>query len=173
MKRITLFLLFLLFTVVSVKAQDQLTLHNGNIVKGQVLESNQSFIRFIYERETSVNIIGKIAIDNIKYGSGRIEKCSDKIVINNPKKEYEKILILREEEDSEGLVRIKEITSKSGGFWSWSDNEGKYAKKNIKKLQIAAAEMGGCAILITSQIGNHGDLFTSAHSNISAIIYKY
>ncbi len=59
MKRITLFLLFLLFTVVSVKAQDHLTLHNGNIVKGQVLESNQSFIRFIYERETSVNLLVK------------------------------------------------------------------------------------------------------------------
>ncbi len=173
MKRITFFIIFLIFTIISVKAQDQLTLHNGIIAKGQVLESNQSYIRFIYEGETSVNIIGKIAIENIKYGSGRIEKCTEKIVINNPKKEYEKILILREEEDSEGLVRIKEIASKSGGFWSWSDNEGKYVKKNLKKLQIAAAEMGGCAVLITSQTGNHGNLFTSAHSNISAIVYKY
>ena len=173
MKRTGFILALLLSTFIVSKAQDQITLHNGNIAKGEVLESNQSYIKFIYEGETTVTTIGKIAIANIKYRSGRIENCTDKIVITNPKKEYDKIYILREEEDSEGLVRIKEITSKSGGFWAWSDNEGKYLKKNLKKLQIAAAEMGGCAVLITSQIGNNGNLFTSAHSNVSAIVYKY
>ncbi len=173
MKKITFILVLLLSTFIVSQAQDQITLHNGNIAKGQVLESNQSYIKFMYEGESTVTIIGKIAIANIKYRSGRLENCTEKIVINNPKKEYDKIFILREEEDSEGLVRVKELTSKSGGFWSWSDNEGRYLKKNLKKLQIAAAEMGGCAILITSQIGNNGNLFTSAHSNVSAIVYKY
>lgn len=132
-----------------------------------------SFIRFVYEGEDVPSTLGKVAIEKIKYQSGRVEECSQKIVINDLKKEYEKVLVLREKDDCVGFVRIQEFTEKSGGMWSIGATGGKYEQKTIKKLQTKAASLGGCVILITSQNSRGASFFRSPDAKTSAVVYKY
>lgn len=173
MKKIALLISVLVFTFVSAFAQDEIMLHNGIVAKGKVVKNEPSFIQFIYEGEDVPSTLGKVAIEKIKYQSGRVEECSQKIVINDPKKDYDKILVLREKEECVGLVRIQEFTEKSGGAWSLGTTAGKYEQKTIKKLQIKAASLGGCAILITSQESKGMSLFRNPDAKTSAVVYKY
>lgn len=147
MKKFLLFAFAFTFAVLNTFAQDEVTLHNGSVVKGKVTLNEPSFIKFIYEGENVEASIGKVAIDHIKYQSGRIEECTQKIQITDPKKDFEKIMVLREKDECTGLVRIQEFTEKSGGAWSIGTTAGKYEQKTLKKLQKKAAELGGCAIL--------------------------
>ncbi len=173
MKKFVLFISAFILTFISSYAQDEITLHNGTFAKGKVVENQPSFIKFIYEGEDVPSTLGKVAIEKIKFQSGRVEECSQKIVINDPKKEYEKILVLREKDECTGLVRIQEFTEKSGGAWSLGSTGGKYEQKTIKKLQIKAASLGGCAILITSQSSRSAGFFRNPDAKTSAIVYKY
>lgn len=172
MRRI-FFLLCIWACSVACFSSDEITLHRGEVIKGKVVANEPSFIKFIYEGESVSTTIGKSAIQSIKFESGRIEECTDKVVIDDPQKDYEKINVFRDKDDVIGLVRIKEITAKSGGEFAISDKEGRYIAKTIKKLQKQAAEMGGCAILITSQTGNSGSFWKNAHSAMTAVVYKY
>lgn len=154
-------------------ATDEVTLHRGDTIKGEVVENSPSWIKFVYEGEKVPTTIGKSAIASIKFSSGRVEECTPKVVINDPRIDYEGINVFRDKDDVIGLVRIKEITAKSGGEFAISDKEGRYIAKTIKKLQKEAAKLGGCAILITSQTGNSASWFKNPHSAMTAVVYKY
>ena len=173
MKKTFLFFAFLACSIVTSFAQDKVYLHNGSVATGKVVENEPSYIKLQYEGEEVASTLGKAAIEKIEFKSGRIESCSQKVVINDPKKEYGKIQVLREKEDCVGLVRIQAFTEKSGGMWSLGATSGKYMQKTIKKLQIKAAELGGCAILITSEESKGASIFRNPDARVSAIVYKY
>ena len=154
-------------------AQDEIFLHNGKVEKGKVVENEPEFIKFVYEGEDISTTFGKVAIEKIKYRSGRVEECSQKIVINDPSKDFDKILILRDKDECTGLVRIQEFTEKSGGVWSIGATAGKYEQKTLKKLQKRAASLGGCAILITSQASKGAGFFRNPDAKTSAVVYAY
>lgn len=154
-------------------ATDEVTLHKGEVVKGEVVDNEPSYIKFVYEGEKAPTTIGKSAIASIKFASGRVEECTQKVIINDPETDYERVNVFRDKDDVIGLVRVKEITAKSGGEFAISTKEGRYIAKTIKKLQKQAAKMGGCAILVTSQTGNSGGFWNNAHSAMTAVVYKY
>ena len=162
-----------MFAFVFSFAQDEITLHNGTVAKGKVVKNEPSFIQFVYEGEEVPSTLGKVAIEKIKFQSGRVEECSSKIVINDPNKEFDKVLILREKDECTGLVRIQEFTEKSGGAWSLGATSGKYEQKAIKKLQKKAAGLGGCVLLITSHQSKGAGFFRSPDAKVSAVVYKY
>ena len=173
MKKILLLAFVFTIAVFNSFAQDEVTLHNGTVAKGKVTVNEPSYIKFKYEGEDVESTIGKAAIAQIKYQSGRVEECSQKVVINNPDKEYDKVMVFREKDDCVGLVRIQEFTEKSGGMWSVGATAGKYEQKSLKKLQKKAAALGGCAILITSQESKGASLFRNPDAKVSAVVYKY
>ena len=173
MKKWFLIVSMFVFAFASSFAQDVITLHNGTIAKGKVVENEATFIKFVYDGEDVASTLGKVAIASIKYQSGRVEECSEKIVITDPKKDYEKIQILRDKDECIGLVRIQEFTEKSGGAWSLGATSGKYMQKTLVKMQKKAAELGGCAILITSQESKGSSIFRNPDARISAVVYKY
>lgn len=173
MKKIAVLISVLAFTLTSAFAQDVITMHNGTVAKGKVVENEPSFIKFIYEGEEVPSTLGKVAIEKITFQSGRVEECSQKIVIDDPNKDYEKIQVFREKDECVGLVRVQEFTEKSGGAWSLGMTAGKYEQKTIKKLQKKAASLGGCAILITSQESKGASIFRNPDAKTSAIVYKY
>ena len=163
----------IMLACVSSFAQDEITLHNGTVAKGKVVENEPSFIKFVYAGEDVTSTLGKVAIEKIKYQSGRVEECSQKVIIDDPDKDFEKVMILREKDECTGLVRIQEFTEKSGGAWSLGVTAGKYEQKTIKKLQKKAASLGGCAILITSQASKGAGFFRAPDAKTSAVVYKY
>ena len=168
-----IFICMIAFSLTSAFAQDVITMHNGTVAKGKVVSNEPSYIKFIYEGEEVPSTLGKVAIEKIQFQSGRVEECSQKIVINDPNKDYEKIQILREKDETVGLVRVQEFTEKSGGFWSLGMTAGKYEQKTIKKLQKKAASLGGCAILITSQESKGASIFRKKKKKTSAVVLKY
>lgn len=173
MKKFLILEILMLVSMLNCVASDEVTLHNGNVIKGKVVDNEPSYIKFTYEGEDVPTSIGKAAISFIKFNSGRVEDCTEKVIINDPKVDYEKIQVFRDKEDVIGLYRLKEINAKSGGEFAISDKEGRYIAKTIKKLQKIAAQMGGCAILITSQTGNSGSFWKNAHSSMTAVVYTY
>lgn len=172
MKRLA-FIIALFLGMTSTSASDELTFHKGHVAKGKVVLNEATYIKFIYEGESAETTIGKIALAQIKYNSGRIEECSEKVEILDPKTDFEKVQIFRDKEDTSGLTRLKEISAKSGGEWAISLKEGRYTKKTIQKLQKQAVEMGGCAILITTEKGNSAGFFKNANSSMTAVVFKY
>lgn len=173
MKKVLLLIALFMCSSISIFSQDKIVLHNGTEAIGKVVENNPSYIKFLYDGEEVNATIGKVAIQKILYKSGRVEECSSKITVSDPKKDFEKILVLRDKEECTGLVRIQEFTEKSGGMWSLGSTSGKYMQKTIKKLQKKAAELGGCAILITSEESKGASIFRNPDARISAIVYKY
>ena len=172
MIRRCLIILMTLFSLTAVSA-DEVVLHKGQTITGKIVANEVTYIKFVYMGENVPTTIGKSAIEYIKFESGRIEECSPKVNIVDPQKDYENINVFRDKEDVVGLVRIKEITAKSGGEFAISAKEGRYIAKTIKKLQKQAAIMGGCAILITSQTGNSASFWKNANSAMTAVVYKY
>ena len=76
-------ILFVLFLLVGLNcaAQDEVVFHNGNIAKGKVSEVTEISIKFCYEGEDAMNIIGRAAIAEIRFASGRVQQMSQKITI--------------------------------------------------------------------------------------------
>ena len=173
MKRSFLLFTFLVCASFTSFAQDKLFLHNGMVSNGKVVENEPSYIKFIYEGEDITSTLGKAAIEKIQFKSGRIEQCSSKVIIKDPKKDFEKVMVLRDKDECTGLIRIQEFTEKSGGAWSLGSTAGKYEQKAIKKMQKKAAELGGCAFLITTQESKGRSFFRNPDARISAIVYKY
>lgn len=173
MKKLFLLLIVFVFAFGSSFAQDEIYLHNGTFAIGKVVKNEPAYIQFIYDGEDVPSTLSKVAIEKIKYHSGRVEECTQKIVINDPKKDFANVLVLRDKEECAGLVRIQEFTEKSGGAWSLGSTGGKYEQKTIKKLQMKAASLGGCAILITSQNSRGAGFFRNPDAKTSAVVYKY
>lgn len=173
MKKSFLLFAFLVCATMVSFAQDKLFFHNGTVVTGKVVQNEPSYIKFIYEGDDITSTLGKVAIEKIQFKSGRFEQCSSKVIIKDPKKDFEKVMVLREKDECTGLVRIQEFTEKSGGAWSIGTTSGKYMQKVIKKMQKKAAELGGCAFLITSEKSQSAGFFRNPDARISAIVYKY
>jgi len=75
---VTLFLLAL----TQVNAQDKMKKHSGETLDVKVLRVNDLTINYKYPGEDAEQTIGKLAVAEITYSSGRKETISDKIVVN-------------------------------------------------------------------------------------------
>ena len=74
MKRLISFLLLLVS--IHCIAQDEVFFHNGTIARGKVSEVTDLFIKFCYEGEDVQNIIGRAAISEVRFSSGRVQQMS-------------------------------------------------------------------------------------------------
>ena len=90
-------LIYFLFLMVSLQcaAQDEVVFHNGNIAKGKVSEVTEICIKFTYEGEDAMNIIGRAAIAEVRFGSGRVQQMSQKILVET-EKDWEKVRIVND-----------------------------------------------------------------------------
>ena len=153
---------------------DLITRHNGEIIKGNVLRENEYTIVFTYENETAENTISKYAIEKIVYvKSGRVEKVTDKIVING-EDDWEKVTILEEKSYIVGLTKVEEIRGKTAFINMQTGNTGD--KKALKKLKMAAAKLHCPFILITSEkstVGSKSNELGGSQSIKTGLAYKY
>lgn len=170
------FILFVaLFSFLTVSAQtDVITKHDGEIINGTVIRTTEFSIVFSYEKETSENSIGKYSVEKIVYGkSGRIEKVSDKIIINS-EKDWDKVITLEDKSLANGLTKVGEIRGKTAFLNLQTGNTGD--KKALKKLKMEAAKMKCPFILITSEkttVGSDSNDIGGSQSIKTAIAYRY
>lgn len=166
----------LLFTISLsslVYSQDIIHTHKNEVFKGKVVELNDKEIKFQYEGESLVNSIPKNLINEILFESGRNQKISDKVIIND-ERDWEKVIITNLESDVIGLTRGEEMMAKASSGWS-TTGEGKMQKLAMDKLKKEAAKRGYHVVLIlttTSKGGSYG-ISGGTKSSVTGIGYKY
>jgi hypothetical protein len=135
---------------------DKMKKHNGEEVTVSIVKVGETTITFKYPGEAAEQIIGKFAVESIKYGgSGRIEKVSEKIEVNG-EDDWEKVEILTDKSQVIGLKKGEEVRGKTSGFLSYN-TAGSADKKATKKLKQSAAELKSPFILLTSdKVDNFG-----------------
>lgn len=167
------FVLSLFLVVATVcHAQDFVTFHNGTTAEGSVSEVTGKSVKFTYKGEQSVNIIGRNAIAEIKYASGRTEQISTKVSVASPD-DWENVRVVNDKEEVLGLKLIGQVEKHSSGTWSFSITGGHFSEKALKKVRQEAAKKGGCIVLILSQQSKSGDFFSDGHASITGEIYTY
>jgi hypothetical protein len=170
-----LILVILIFGALSIYAQsDVVTRHNGEVIKGNVIRTNEYTIVYSYENETAENTISKYAVEKIVYGkSGRVEKVTDKIIVNG-ESDWEKVIILEEKAYIAGLIKVEEIRGKTAFINMQTGNTGD--KKALKKLKMAASALNCPFILITSEkttVGSKSNELGGTQSMKTGFAYKY
>ena len=97
MKKIILVSCLLLLAIAG-KAQDMLTMHNGSTIEGKVLSIDGSAITFVYKGEDLSQKISKIAINSVKFASGRKQVITERINIEG-KDGFKNVILTKNPED--------------------------------------------------------------------------
>jgi len=166
---LTLFVAF--FAVAQAPATttaDKLKKHSGETLDVKIVKVGEETVTFKYPGEEAEQVIGRLAIAKITYGSGRTEQISDKIVIAG-KDDWENVQILTDKAQVVGLKKGDEIRGKTSGLISYN-TAGSADKKAAKKLKEAAAELGAPFILMTS---DKSDGFGVKQSIKNGVAYSY
>ena len=153
-------------------AQDVLMLHNGDSVKGKVIERRDKYITFIYQGEESINTIGVNAINKIHYQSGRTEFITEKIKITSAA-DWKNVRVVYDKDEVMGLRSLGQVEKHSSGTWSFSISAGHFSEKTLKKLRQEAAKRGGRIVLVFNSQSQSGGLFQDGHASMAGEIYTY
>jgi hypothetical protein len=147
MKKLSFILTFLIGAT-SLFAQDKVIKHDRDTLSVKVIRVTDVSIVFKYEGEEAEQMLGRLAVKKIRYGSGRTEEISEKYVVSG-KDEWEKVQVVTDREMVAGLKKGEEIRGKTSGILSYN-TAGSADKKAMRKLMEAAAEAGFPIVLITS-----------------------
>ena len=165
-------IILLMLSFISSNAQDIITFHNGTTAEGKVKEVTDKSITFVYKNEDVVNLIGTVAVDNIKFESGRIQQISPKITIQSPD-DWKSVKVVYDKSEVMGLKSLGQIEKHSSGTWSFSITGGHFLEKTLAKIRKEAAKRGGCIVLIQSSQSKSGGVFSDGHASMTGEIFTY
>lgn len=169
MKKVFLSLIASVFAVVAMaQSADKMKKHTGETLEVKVVKVGETTIIYKYPGEDAEQTIGKYAVSNITYGSGRKEDISEKIVVSG-KEDWEKVVILTDKSETVGLKSGSEVRGKTAGMLSYH-TAGSADKKATRKIKEAAAEMGAPFVLMTS---DKNDGFGVKQSVKNGTTYNY
>ena len=149
-------------------AADKVYKHSGQVLEVKVIRVSEFAITYKYPGEDAEQVIGKLAISKIVYSSGRTEEISEKIVVTG-KDDWEKVQIITDKAQVVGLKAGEEIGGKTSGMLTYN-SAGSADKKATRKIKEAAAELGACFVLMTS---DKADGFGAKQAMKKGIAYSY
>jgi opacity protein-like surface antigen len=168
MKKLLLLATFAVAALTQVNAQDKLKKHSGETLDVKVIKVSESTITFKYPGEDAEQVIGKLAVANITYSSGRKEEMSEKVMVSG-KDDWEKVQIITDASMVMGLKKGEEVRGKTSGILSYH-TAGSADKKATRKIKEAAAEMGAPFVLMAS---DKSDNFGVKQSIKNGVTYSY
>ncbi|HEU4632798.1 MAG TPA: hypothetical protein VFS22_02375 [Flavisolibacter sp.] len=157
-----------LAALTQMNAQDKMKKHSGESLDVKIIRVNEFTINYKYPNEDAEQTIGKLAVAEITYGSGRKEAISDKVVVFG-KDDWEKVQILTDKSQVIGLKKGGEVRGKTSGLLSYN-TAGSADKKATKRIKQDAAEMNAPFILLT---GDKNDGFGVKQSIKDGVVYTY
>jgi hypothetical protein len=85
MQKYTLSLLFVIFTLTSIKAQDIITKTDGETIECRIIEVTAQLVSYkdFDDLEGSIHSIWKKNVDKIKYGNGRMDFLQFQAVVDS------------------------------------------------------------------------------------------
>lgn len=159
----------------NVNAQDIIKLHNGSLIECKVTSTDGSVVTFIYKGEDLSQRITKIAINSIKFASGRSQVITEKIDLSG-EDAFQSVILTKNLDDVEGLTRIGEVKGKTA-FISYRSGANA-DKKSEDRLKADCLKLGGVVVLVTEdkdyEIGKtYQKGLGSSQTRMVGIAYKY
>jgi hypothetical protein len=161
--------------VLNLSAQDILKLHNGSDIECKVSNMDGSVVTFVYKGEDLSQKISKIAINSIKFASGRNQIITEKIDLSG-EDAFQSVILTKNLDDVEGLTRIGEVKGKTA-FISYRSGANA-DKKSEERLKADCLKLGGVVVLVTEdkdyEIGRtYQKGLGSSQTRMVGIAYKY
>jgi hypothetical protein len=141
---------------------DKIYLHSGKILEGKVTQLNDYTIGYVLAGEQVQRTLGRLAVKKVDYANGKSEEITNAVVING-KKDWQRVRVVRDKMEVEGLKKGNEIYGKTT-YYSLSnltkENIDSKSEKNLKKA--AAAGYSAPFVLLVFESGNFkkGVVFT-------------
>lgn len=167
-------------TFLSIHAQekkvDKIILLGDDKKEVFVTKITETEITYTFPNESLENVISKVRVKRIEFGSGRIQEITEKIEIKS-EGDWEKVIITNIADDVKGLKRIGEVQSRSGGagFAKATDVD----RKATEKIKRQAAALGAHTILILTKTvkgiepNASGIGYDAAKAIITGVAYGY
>lgn len=177
MKKTILLLSTILKTSFLIAQNDTIYTNNDKII-GSVKEITEDAVKFSYPDEDFTNSIYKNIIQKIVFKNGRVQTFSESTSFKTLKnvEDYENVSIAQVENEIKGLFKLGEVSSKSKGTTTMS-NQKRVQERAYRKLKIEAAMMGANVIYLTHQrtegnkAGGYWQSGSAAETNLSGVIY--
>ena len=168
-------LLGFMLVVLNLSAQDILKLHNGSDIECKVSNMDGSVVTFVYKGEDLSQKMSKIAINSIKFASGRNQIITEKIDLSG-EDAFHSVILTKNLDDVEGLTRIGEVKGKTA-FISYRSGANA-DKKSEERLKADCLKLGGVVVLVTEdkdyEIGRtYQKGLGSSQTRMVGIAYKY
>lgn len=125
---------------------DVIVLHSGKKLQVIIEKMGKDVVFFHYPNENVEEVLSKYAIEKIIYKSGREAEITDKINIKS-EKDWQKVVIVDDEEKLIGLKRKIEITGKTSMINMHTTSSGDL--KAEERLKREAAGYGCPFVLLT------------------------
>lgn len=146
---------------------DIIFLLSGKQIGCNITNITEFGIMYSFVGESLTNTIAKKQVKEIHFGSGRIQKFSELIIING-ENDWEKVQLTTLQTDIDGLVRMGEVMGKATG--AYATNVNRLKERAERKMKMEAAKLGAHIILIQSYNVLNPDL---QRINISGVAYGY
>ncbi|CAN1526341.1 hypothetical protein MCEGE10_01246 [Flavobacteriaceae bacterium] len=168
-------LLCLFFVALNGNAQDILKLHSGSTIECKVSNTDGSLVTFVYKGEDLTQKISKIAINSIKFASGRNQIITEKIDLSG-EDAFQRVILTKNLDDVEGLTRIGEVKGKTA-FISYRSGANA-DKKSEERLKEDCYKLGGVVVLVTEDkdyaVGKtYQKGLGSSQTRMVGVAYKY
>lgn len=168
MKKLLLSLLVNALAIAGFAQTDKMLKHTGETLEVKVVKVGENVITYKFPGEDAEQTIGKLAVANITYSSGRKEDISEKIKISG-KSDWEKVQVLTDASQAVGLKKGEDVRGKTSGLLTFN-TAGSADKKASRKIKEAAAEMGAPFVLMLS---DKSDGFGVKQSIKNGVAYSY
>lgn len=169
-----LFVTILSLAIVNIAFADKLIMHNSTELLGKVTEISENFIKYIPAGEELIRSVGPQAISKIEFENGKIEEITPRVIIPNPKTDWDNIPIVYEKSAVQGMVKVGEDTKKANSAWSTNTKKEGLEKKVFEKLKKECVKKGGVVILVVRKDSqSQGGFGSYGFAEISAEFYTY
>lgn len=168
-------LLLIIFTVcIQIAKADVIRLYYADPIIGKVTEITDEYIKYVPEKEDLVRTIGRLPVACIEFDNGNIEEISPLITIEDPKKDWENIVIVYDKNTIKGMTKIGEGFKKANSAWSTNTKKDGLERKVFEKLKKECAKQGGKVLLVTRKDSqSQGGFGSYGFAEINAEYYCY
>lgn len=177
MKRQVLTSIAVVFTTLCFGQSDTIFSNNEKI-PCSVKEVTPDAVKYSFPREDLTTTIYKNAVQKIVFKSGRVqtfaESTSYKKVANVM--DYENVTVTQVESEVRGLFKVGDVSSKSKGGTTMSNQE-RVKERAYRKLKIQAAMQGANIIYLTNmrtegnKAGGYYQAGSAAETNLTGVAY--
>lgn len=149
---------------------DKIYKHSGEVLEVKILKITDLTIIYKVPNQDLQENISKLAVDHIVFSIGVEQKISDKIVVSG-KKDADKVQVIEDKDQAEGLKRGAVIEGQTSSFnWRSADASG---RKALQKLKEQAAESNAPFVFMTVDHDSQNAYGMGAKGLKKGFIYTY